>query len=324
MVAALTDELVRRGHDVTLFASGDSLTAGKLISSYPKSLREAKFPDLYGNNIYTLLHIGLAYGMQDQFDIIHDHVGYASIPTANLSKTPVVITLHGATSSTNRRLYEVLNKPYYVAISKAQMRPALNLHYAGVIHNGLNFAGYPEVSEPEDYLLFVGRMSMEKGLHNAIEVAKFLDMRLIIAAKKEEADEKYFRDFIEPNLSEQIKWVGEVDQAERNKLMNKALCMLHPVVWREPFGLTLIEAQACGCPVIAFNRGSIPEIVKNGETGFVVEDVDEMLEAVSNIGRINRSACSKFALQNFSAQKMTDKYEEIYRKILEEKNAAKT
>jgi len=320
VVSALTEELVKRGHDVTLFASGDSLTAGKLISSHPKGLREAKFPDLYGNNVLTLLHAGLAYSLQSQFDIIHDHIGYASIPLANLAKTPTVVTLHGAISVTNKKLYEILNKPHYVAISKAQMRPAQNLNYVGMVYNGLNFDDYPFPATQKEYLLFVGRLSLEKGSHYAIEVAKYLDRKLVIAAKLEDVDKKYFFEYIEPNLSDQIEWVGEVTQEERNKLMSEALCLLHPVTWREPFGLTLIEAMACGCPVVAFNRGSISEIIQNGKTGFVVEDVDEMLEVIPSIGRINRKYCKEYVLANFNAGKMADGYEEIYNKILEHGN----
>ncbi len=318
VVYALTQQLVARGHDVTLFASGDSATSAKLISIYPKSLREAKLKDIYGNNMYNLLHVGLAYSMHDQFDIIHDHCGMLSLPSSNLITTPVVSTLHGALSINNRRIFEILNKPYYVSISKAQQRPAPNLHYAGVVYNGLDMKDYPFSEEREDYLLFVGRICEEKGTHYAVEAALALDKKLIMAAKVEPNDRGYFEEMIEPNLSDQIQWIGEVNEEERNKLMSKALCMLHPVTWREPFGLTLIEAQACGCPVIAFNRGSIPEVIKSGETGFIVEDLDEMLEAISKIDRIDRKKCRTYALENFNSEKMAVGYEDIYQKIIEE------
>jgi glycosyltransferase involved in cell wall biosynthesis len=316
VVHALTQELVRRGHDVTLFASGDSLTSAKLFSVTPKSLREAKAKDMYGNNMFSLLNIGIAYQMQDQFDIIHDHTGFISLPTANQAHKPVVMTLHGALSTTNRRIYEVFNKLNYVAISKSQMRPAPNLHYAGTVYNGLNLSHYPEASEPEDYLLYVGRICLEKGTHYAIEAAQNLNKKLIIAAKLEPTDQKYFQEQVEPLLSDQIQWIGEVSEDQRNQLMNKALCLLHPVTWREPFGLTMIEAMACGAPVVAFNRGSIPEIIQNGENGFVVEDVDEMLEAINNLDRIDRQKCRAHVLEKFSAEKMADGYESIYTKIL--------
>lgn len=327
VVYALVEELVKRGHDVTLFASGDSITSAKLISVYPKSLREARVKGLYSANNWTMLSIGVAYNMQEEFDIIHDHNNDLSIATANIANTPVVMSLHGAFTPHSKRLFETLNKPHLVAISKAQTVPAPHLNYAGVVHNGLNMSNYPSSEENDGYLLFVGRISEEKGVHNAIEVAQYLDLPLIIAAKLEtslRADVQYFREKVEPNLSDQIKWVGEVEEAQRNELMSKALCFLHPVTWREPFGLTLIESMACGCPVVAFRRGSIPEIVVDKKTGFVVEDVEEMIEAVSNIHKIDRLTCRKHALENFTAERMADGYEKIYQEILKkEKRSSK-
>jgi glycosyltransferase involved in cell wall biosynthesis len=175
---------------------------------------------------------------------------------------------------------------------------------------------YPFGEKGGDYLLYVGRIAMEKGVHFAIEVAEQLDLPLIIAAKVDVSDQPYFRAYIEPRLSDRIQWIGEVEEEERNKLMAGAKCFLHPVTWREPFGLTLIEAMACGSPVVAFNRGSIPEIIKTGVTGYVVEDTESMIDAVDGIGAIDRKACREHALKNFSAQKMTDGYEAIYKKLV--------
>ncbi len=319
MIHALTEELVKRGHDVTLFASGDSKTSAKLVSVYPKPLRGAKIAELYGANPWTMLNIGLAYKKQGEFDIIHDHNNNISLPAANLSKTPVVMTFHGAFSAASRKMFEQLNNIHLVAISNAQAAPVPNLNYAGMVYNGLNMEGYPFSSRSKGYLLFVGRISPEKGLHFAIEVAQYLDLPLIIAAKLEdiEIDVQYFREYIEPKLSDQVRWVGEVDDAQRNKLMSEAICFLHPVTWREPFGLTLIEAMACGCPVVAFRKGSIPEIVKDGLTGYVVEDTEQMVEAVNNIYRIDRRFCRNYARVTFSAGKMADGYENIYNRVLE-------
>lgn len=319
VVSTLTEELVRRGHDVTLFASGDSLTSATLVSVYPRSLRSARIPDPYGLSPQNLLNIGLAYQRQDEFDIIHDHNWLISLPTANLSRTPVAMTIHSAFDINNRKLFQTLNNVNYVTISKSQAVPLPNLNYAGNVYNGLNMETYPFSADNDGYLLWVGRISMEKGTHFAIDVAQYLNLPLILAAKLDPPDETYFKEYVKPRLSEQIRWVGEVNEEERNQLMSRALCFLHPVTWREPFGLTLIEAMACGCPVVAFKRGSSREIVKNGETGFVVEDVDEMVLAVSNINKISREACRKYALENFNAAKMADGYEEIYKKILSEK-----
>jgi glycosyltransferase involved in cell wall biosynthesis len=317
MVHALTEELVKRGHEVTLFASGDSQTSAKLESVYPRSLREAKVKDLYGTNTWTLLNMGLAYDMQDEFDIIHDHLAPLSLTAANLATTPVVMTMHGAFSVDNRKLFQTLRTPYVVTISESQMYSLPDLNHAGTIHNGLPMEHYPFDGEMGDYLLFVGRISPEKGVHFAVEAALELDLPLVLAAKVDAYDLPYFREYIEPHLSERIRWIGEVDEGERNKLLANARCFLHPVTWREPFGLTLIEAMACGCPVVAFDKGSIPEIVNTGVTGYVVQDLETMIEAINNIGAIDRKACREHALTHFSAKRMADGYEAVYRKILE-------
>lgn len=320
VVSALTDELVKRGHKVTLFASGDSVTSAKLVSVYPKSLREIKMKDLYGPNVWTMLNIGLAYYHYEEFDIIHDHVGHPSLPTANMSPTPVAMTLHGPFTTENKRIFQTLTNPYLISISEAQAKsgpPGLN--YIGNVYNGLPMEDYPFSRENEGYLLFVGRISMEKGVHNAIEVAQYLDIPLIIAAKLEAIDLPYFNEYVGPRLSDTVRWIGEVDDAERNRLMSKALAFLHPITWKEPFGLTMIEAMACGCPVIGFNKGSVPEVVENGRSGFVVADIDEMIDAVDHISLLDREECRRYALEKFSAAKMAEGYERMYEKIIEEK-----
>jgi len=316
VVHALTEELVKRGHDVTLFASGDSQTSARLEATYPRALREAKLNDIYGTNSWSMLHIGTCYDLEHEFDIIHDHLVPLSMPTANLATTPVVATMHGPFSSDNRKLFEALRTPNIVTVSQAQLYPLPNINHAGTVYHGLPLGNFPFSDTDDGYLLYVGRVSIEKGVHYAVDVAQVLDMRLIIAAKVEAHDRPYFREYIEPRLSERIKWVGEVDEDERNKLMSKARAFLHPVVFREPFGLTLIEAMATGCPVVAFNRGSIPEIVKTGVTGFVVEDVEGMIDALSNIQHISRAACRAHALENFSVEKMADGYEAVYNKLV--------
>lgn len=322
VIHALTEELVKKGHDVTLFASGDSQTSAKLISVYPRPLREIKIENLYGANAWTLLNIGLAYKMQNEFDIIHDHNNDISLPVANLSSTPVVMTIHGAFNTNVKKIFQVLNQVNIVTISHAQSAPLPNLNYVGNVYNGLNMEDYEFSDMPENYLLFVGRISMEKGVHYAIEVSQQLDIPLVIAAKLDSQaphDLAYFRDYVEPKLSDRIRWVGEVDDTQRNQLMSKAYCFLHPITWVEPFGLTLIEAMACGCPVVAFNKGSIPEIIKEGETGFIVRDIKEMIEAVVNIGNIDRYNCRKYVLEKFNAKQMADGYEKIYKEVLENK-----
>lgn len=316
VVSALTEELVRRGHEVALFASGDSITKAKLSSVYPRGLREAKLKDIYGFNAYTLLNIGLAYTRENEFDIIHDHVGHISLPTANLARTPVISTMHGPFTPENRVVYQRLNRPFIVSISKAQGKYAPpGARHIGTVYNGLPMENYPFSPVPGDYLLFVGRISIEKGVHYAIETALSLNRRLVIAAKLETVDRPYFQEYVEPYLSDTIEWIGEVDETRRNELMSHALCMLHPVTWQEPFGLTLIEAMACGCPVIAFDKGSIPEIIIDGKTGYIVPDVEGMITAVENISAIDRALCRTHALSRFNVKKMTDGYEALYQKV---------
>lgn len=320
VVYTLTEHLTKRGHDVTLFASGDSKTSARLLSITPKSLRELNAKDPYGANFLSMLNIGEAYRRQDEFDIIHDHNPYLSLPTALLATTPVVMTLHGAISPDSKRLFERLNNktnPCFVSISRSQRKPAPNLNYIANIPHGLDMNDFPFSKTDGGYLLYVGRLSLEKGVHYAIEVAEFLSLPIIIAAKLDQVEQPYFNEYIKPKLNEKIRWIGEVDTEERNRLMSKALAFIHPVSWREPFGLALIEAMACGCPVVAFNRGSIPEIIKHGKTGFIAEDVVEMIEHVKNIGKIKRIKCREYALENFNAERMTRQYEEVYEKIFE-------
>lgn len=327
IIHTLTEELVSRGHEVTLFASGDSHTSAKLVSVYPQSLRAAKVKDIYGANDYTVLNIIKAFQRQSDFDILHDHTGTYGLMAGTTATTPMVHTMHGPITITNRPIFESVAKHInLVAISESQVKPVPEMPIAGVVYNGLNMENYPFSDTDQGYLLFVGRISHEKGVHFAVEVAQYLNMQLIIAAKLEsnhKPDVEYFKQYIEPRIDgERIKWVGEVDETERNKLMSKARCILHPTSWREPFGLTLIEAMACGCPVVAFGRGSIRELVSQGKTGFVVEDTEEMVEAVKNIQVINRSDCRRHALDNFNHQRMTDGYEQIYQRIISNQKKA--
>jgi len=319
VIYTLTEHLVRRGHRVTLFASGDSKTSARLVSVTNKALREAGAVDPYGANFLSMLNIGHAYSLQDDFDIIHDHNSHLSLPTALLAKTPVVMTMHGSATPDSKKLLEGLknsNNPHWVSISMSQRKPIPELNWVANIQNGLDMTDFPFSKTSAGYLLYVGRISAEKGVHHAIEVADFLGLPLTIAAKLDPQDHSYFKKMIEPRLNDKIRWIGEVDTEERNRLMSRALCFLHPINWREPFGLTLIEAMACGTPVVATNYGSIPEIVKHGKTGFIAEDVVEMIEHVKNIDKIKRSACRKYALENFNGDKMAEEYERVYEKLL--------
>lgn len=316
IVGALTEELVKRGHHVTLFASGDSITSAKLFSLYPISLREAEL-DQFQQNSARIMGIGLPYKYQDEFDIIHDHNLPSSLPAANLARTPVVATIHGPVEKGNQLLYESLTNPHLVSISKAQVPSKARLNHVTTIHHGLSMNHYPFSQKNDGYLLYVGRIAPVKGVHHAITVAKKLNLRLVIAAKLCLTYKDYFEKEIKPQLSEQIRWIGEVTEKERNQLMANCMAFLHPACWDEPFGLTMIEALACGAPVVAFNRGSVPDIVVNGKTGYVVNTVGEMINAVSRVGKIKRTDCRQHALSYFNVERMTDEYEMVYKAINE-------
>jgi glycosyltransferase involved in cell wall biosynthesis len=317
VISVLTEELVRRGHDVTLFATADSQTSAKLISTYPRALREDFPQSSIKRTIWGQRHVATAYAMRNQFDIIHDHTSWLGAGMANMSRTPVVMTLHGAFTQESIALYEPLDNPYFVSISDSQRKPTPDLNYIATVYNGLPMGHYPFSSKNDGYLLFVGRFCEEKSPHYAIEVAKRLDLPLILAAKLEEgASKEYFEKHIKPHLSDKIRWVGEVDEEERNRLFSRALCSLHPVSWPEPFGLTLIESMACGTPVIAFDQGAIPEVIKHGKTGFVVDNVEGMVNAISKLDRIDRKICRDYVLKRFSVEQMVDNYELVYHAIL--------
>jgi len=317
VVYELTEELVKRGHEVTLFATGDSNTSAELISILPRALRELNLPNPYSLNEWSFTHVGNAYNMQEQFDIIHDHNRIISMPTANLSKTPVIMTMHEMFHESNIPLYELLNNVNIVTISDSQIPKNTNLNIVGTVYHGQTMKYYPFHDSDDGYLLCVGRMSREKGIHHAIEVAQALDMPLVIAARVGDFDVEYYKDYIKPKLSDKrITWVGEVTEKERNQLMSRARCLLHPVTWPEPFGLAMIESMACGAPVVAFNKGSIPEVITEGKTGFIVSSVDEMIQKVKLTASLDRIACRNHALSQFSPQRMTDEYEKIYYNVL--------
>ena len=323
-VSLLTEELVNRGHKVTLFASGDSITNAKLIPVNPHSLRESHILD---TNPYTVLATAMAYKNADKFDIIHNNTypDYVAFPAAYSSTTPTVTTLHTPFNIENTRLFEAYKDLNFVPISNNQRRSLPGLNYTRTIYHGVPVNKFPFKKTHGNYLLYVGRIALIKGTHFAIDVAEALNKELIIAAKLDPQDIEYFNRFIGSRLSNgRIKWVGEVTDEERNDLMANALCLLHPITWKEPFGLTLIESMACGTPVVAFRKGSIPEIIIDKKTGFIVETENEMIRAVKKISSISRSECRKHVRDNFNLKKMVDAYEKLYYEIVNGKKNTPT
>jgi len=314
VVSLLTEELVKRGHDVTLFASGDSVTSAKLVSVCPHFLRGSG----RDTGILTMLNVVSCLEQADKFDIIHNHTCFEGLATAGLVKTPILTTLHGRLTGDWLELFAHY-KGWYNTISRSakSLLPEKE-RFVGVIYNSIDVSSYPfNGGNREPYLLFLSRMSYEKGPHLAIKIARRLRRRLIIAGNVHSVDEEYFRTMVMPGVDgDQIQYVGEADYYRKRELLAQAYCLLAPITWPEPFGLFFIEAMACGTPVVVFNRGSAPEVVRHGETGFVVDTVDEMAEAVDRVYQIDRRHCREYVERNFNAPRMADDYLQAYQRIL--------
>ena len=322
VVALLTDELVRRGHEVTLFASGDSISLAKLESVHPQAVRLDKTVKEYP--IYEMLQLSRVYERASEFDIIHSHVGCSALPYVNLVKTPTVHTLHGVFTPDNEKLFVHARQQPYISISDAQREPRLNLNYVATVYNGIDVNTYefnPHPSEPP-YLAFLGRLSPEKGPHLAIEIAKRSGWRLKMAGKVDVVDRDYFEREIKPQIDgKQIEYLGEADHTQKNELIGGAVATLFPITWREPFGLVMIESMATGTPVIAMELGSTPEVIDHGKTGFLCHSVEECIAAIDKAAQLNRYACREHVCNHFSVERMTDGYEAVYQQILAERFA---
>ncbi len=320
VVGLLCDELVRRGHDVTLFASGDSITLAKLESVHPRALRLD--PTVKEYPIYEMLQLSQVYERAGEFDIIHSHMGCSALPYANLVKTPTIHTLHGVFTPDNEKLYSHARKQPYVSISNAQREPRLNLNCMATVYNGIDTSIYEFYPDPQTppYLAFLGRLSPEKGPHIAIEIAKRTGWHLKMAGKVDVVDVEYFEQEIKPHIDgKQIEYLGEANHAQKCELMGKAVATLFPITWREPFGLVMVESMVTGTPVIAMALGSTPEVIVHGKTGFLCHSIDECIVAIDKAAELNRAACREHVLNNFSVQRMTEGYEAVYQQILAER-----
>ncbi|MBD2103651.1 glycosyltransferase family 4 protein [Leptolyngbya sp. FACHB-261] len=317
VVSLLTDELVRRGHEVTLFASGDSTSLAKIESVHPQALRlDASIKE---HPIYEMLQLGRVYEQAQEFDIIHSHIGCAALACSNLVKTPTVHTLHGVFTPDNEKLFVHARKQPYVSISNDQREPRLGLNYVATVYNGIDLDAhkfYPQPEEPP-YLAFLGRISPEKGTHLAIEIAKRSGWHLKLAGKVDRVDVDYFEQEIKPLIDgEQIEYLGEANHVQKNALMGGAVATLFPITWREPFGLVMIESMAAGTPVIAMELGSASEVIAHGKTGFLCHSVEGCVDALAKVPTLSRSACREHVKQHFSVQRMVDGYEAVYRQLM--------
>ena len=318
VVSLLTEELVRLGHDVTLAASGDSQTDGELLSVYGRSLRRAN--DLTDRNPYDWAHIGAALAAARNFDIIHNHAGELPMAMSGALTTPMLTTTHCMTTPDTEFIWRRYAQSYNT-ISRWQQEhfAALtpNARSAGFVYNAVDVDSFPFEAQKGDDLLFLSRLAPEKGPQYAIDVAKRTGRRLILAGKVDNFDRRFFEEVVRDRIDgEQIVFFGEADAAQKRELYAKAYCLLMPITWREPFGLVMPEAMACGTPVIAFNRGSAPEIVVHGRTGYVVECVEEMVEAVEAIGQIEHAECRAHVRRNFSPATMAAAYVRAYEGVI--------
>lgn len=322
VVSLLTDELVRRGHDVTLFASGDSISLAKLESVHSRALRLDSSVKEYG--IYEMLQLSQVYERASEFDIIHSHMGCSALPYANLVKTPTVHTLHGIFTPDNEKMFTHARRQPFVSISDAQREPRLGLNCVATVYNGIDTSSYTFYDKPSDppYMAFLGRISPEKGTHLAIEIAQRSGWHLKIAGKVDVVDVEYYETEIKPHIDgQQIEYLGEANHTQKNILMGNAVVTLFPITWREPFGLVMAESMASGTPVIAMELGSTSEVIDHGRTGFLCRTVDECVAALDKVAAIDRRACRDHVVKNFSVQRMADGYEAVYQKILEQRFA---
>lgn len=318
VVSLLTEELVRRGHDVTLFASGDSRTSAHLISCSDRALRSD--PAVTDYVAYAMTEMAEVSRRSSEFDLIHNHIDYVAFPTARLLDTPTLTTTHGRLDLPEvRRVYREFPEQLLVAISEDQRSYLPRSAWVDTVHNAVDLSHFHFQPTPGDYLVFLGRISPEKRPDRAIRIARDVGMRLIMAAKIDPVDGEYWASAIEPLVRANpglVEYIGEVDEAGKDQLLGGAYAYLFPIDWPEPFGLTMAEAMAVGTPVVAINAGSVPEVVEDGVTGFICNTVDDMVSAISRVGSLDRSACRARVEERFSVTAMANGYERAYRSLL--------
>jgi glycosyltransferase involved in cell wall biosynthesis len=307
----IAEGMVEKGLDVTLFASGDSITKGKLNSTCKKPYAEN--PDI-DPKVAECLHISNLMEHAGQFDLIHNNFDFLPLTYSRLIKTPMLTTIHGFSSPKIIPVYKKYNDSgYYVSISNSNRSPELD--YIATVYNGINTNDFIFNPEPDDYLLYFGRIHPHKGTYESIQIAKKTKRKLIISGLIQ--DHEYFENKVKPLLNnDDIVYVGNSGPDERNQLLGNAYALLHPVRFDEPFGLSVVEAMMCGTPVIAYKRGSMPEIIMDGKTGFLVNTIEGASEMVDNIQWIDRKYCRDWAVSNFSMEKMVDGYLKTYKQIL--------
>lgn len=311
VVSLLTEGLVERGLDVTLFATADSVTKARLESVCPRPYSEDPTID---PKVWECLHISEIFERAHEFDLIHNHFDFAPLTYSGLVKTPLLTTIHGFSSERILPVFEKYNgQTHYVAISNADRHPRLN--YVATVYHGIPLEEFTLRETPDDYLLFFGRIHHEKGVAEAIEIAQRSNRPLVIAGIIQ--DQSYFEREVAPHLDQvRIRYIGSVGPEDRDALLGGAFALLHIINFAEPFGLSMIEAMACGVPVIARGYGSVPEIVKHGETGFIVNTIEEAVGSLEQIKILDRAAIRNYVAEKFSRNRMVDEYIRVYHEVL--------
>ena len=315
VVSYLTEELVRLGHEVTLFASGDSCTAARLVPACPSALRLTK--GCVDQLAHHILMLELVAREAELFDIVHFHIDYLHFPLSRRLGLPRLTTLHGRLDLPDLpALYQCFSGEPLVSISDAQRRPLPWANWVRTIYHGLPEDLHEFHPEPSDYLAFCGRISPEKRADRAIEIAEAAGLPLRIAAKVDRVDREYFDEVIAPMLNRPgVEYIGEIGEAEKGDFLGGARALLFPIDWPEPFGLTMIEAMACGTPVIAFPQGSVREVLEDGVTGFLVESVEDGIVAVERLAELSRERCRAEFEKRFSVGRMAENYLEVYSRL---------
>ncbi|HMA09160.1 MAG TPA: glycosyltransferase family 4 protein, partial [Ramlibacter sp.] len=322
VVSYLTEALVEMGHKVTLFASGDSVTSANLVSVVPRGLRlDPGKPDPL---VWHTIMLDQVLKAARSFDVIHFHTDVLQLAMVGHCETPCVSTAHGRLDLPGLKpLFRCFPNHPMVSISGSQRAPLPNVNWRGTVPHGLPLGLYSLHEQPQDYFAFVGRISPEKRADRAIEIAKACGTPLRIAAKVDAADRDYFQSTIEPLLDHPlVNFIGEIGDAAKNDFIGNARALLMPIDWPEPFGLVMIEAMACGTPVIAYANGSVPEVIDDGVTGFLVKNQEQAIAAARNVDRIDRRRCRQVFEQRFSSRVMAHRYLDVYRELVEAKIAA--
>jgi glycosyltransferase involved in cell wall biosynthesis len=316
VISYLTEALIEMGHDVTLFASGDSLTSARLQPQCPRAFRLDKNKDDHAAH-YVLMHEHIHH-YAEEFDVIHSHMDYVLFGTLRRLHTPFMTTMHGRLDlSCLVPIFKEFSETPLISISNDQRKPLTHVNWLDTVYNGLPKNLYRCYEKEGKYLAFIGRISPEKRPDLAVEIAKRLDMPLKVAAKIDTVDEKYYQSQIEPLFEHPlVEYIGEISEKEKNEFLGNACALLFPIDWPEPFGLAMIEAMACGTPVIACHRGSVPEVIEDGVSGFIFSTVEDAVKKVKDLHQIKRRDVRAAFEQRFTAQHMAENYLQVYQKAI--------